>query len=246
MSTLESKSVDFFLEVGKRFATEFSRLDYSEEEFGNLLGTSRATIFNWKKKGTITADKLAAMATYGIDVNYVLTGNRQVQDRVEEEPVKDKNKTNKDNNSILQSTKLRDDFVLVPRYDVQASAGNGSVIHSEQVVDHLAFKRDWVINYLNVKPENLALINARGDSMEPAIRTGDLLLVNLDEKHIVNDDIYIINNNGNLQVKRIQALLNKTIIVKSDNIQYDPQIVKEEDIKQLHVVGQVIWYGRSL
>ena len=35
-------------------------------------------------------------------------------------------------------------FVLVPRYNIEASAGGGSIIHSEQIVDHLAFKADWV------------------------------------------------------------------------------------------------------
>ena len=44
----------------------------------------------------------------------------------------------------------RKDFVYVPRYDVQASAGYGTLIESEQIVDHLAFKRDWLESDLSV------------------------------------------------------------------------------------------------
>lgn len=48
-----------------------------------------------------------------------------------------------------------DGFILVPHYEVQASAGHGSLIHSEQIVDYLAFKADWVRNTLGVAQKDL-------------------------------------------------------------------------------------------
>lgn len=82
------------------------------------------------------------------------------------------------------------DFILVPRYDVKASAGSGSNIQSEQVVDHLAFKRDWVAD-MDLQHDHLALISAKGDSMEPTIKNGDLLLVDTRPRETFIEGIYI-------------------------------------------------------
>jgi transcriptional regulator with XRE-family HTH domain len=55
------------------------------------------------------------------------------------------------------SGKMPSGFVLIPRYSVEASAGGGSVVADEQVIDRLAFREDWVRHALGVKPSDLAL-----------------------------------------------------------------------------------------
>ena len=144
---------------------------------------------------------------------------------------------------VKSAAQLGDDFVMVPRYDVRAAAGGGAVIHSEQIVDHLAFKADWVRSTLRLNPAWLLLIEAVGDSMEDTISDGDLLLVNTHEPRIKENAIYAVNVNGNLLVKRIQLKLDGTLIVKSDNPRYDPEVVPPNEADQLRVIGQVVWHG---
>lgn len=143
----------------------------------------------------------------------------------------------------VSAAQLGDEFVLVPRYNVQASAGNGSLIYSEQIVDYLAFKADWINKTLHMNPEWLLLIEAIGDSMEGTISDGDLLLINTHEPRIRENAVYAINVNGNLLVKRVQLKLDGTVVVKSDNPKYDPEIIKAPDTNTLRVIGQVIWHG---
>jgi len=131
----------------------------------------------------------------------------------------------------------------VPRYDVRAAAGGGAVIHSEQIVDYLAFKADWVRSTLRLNPSWLLLIEAVGDSMEDTISDGDLLLVNTHEPRIKENAIYAISVNGSLLVKRIQLKLDGTLVVKSDNPRYDPEVVPPNEADQLRVIGQVVWHG---
>ena len=59
-----------------------------------------------------------------------------------------------------------DEFVFIPRYDVKAAAGHGRFNESEKPLYTMAFRRDWVENYLDIKPENLFVIGVVGDSME--------------------------------------------------------------------------------
>lgn len=141
------------------------------------------------------------------------------------------------------SGQLGDEYVLVPRYNVQASAGNGSVIYSEQIVDYLAFKADWVRGTLRLNPAWLLLIEAVGDSMEGTISDGDLLLVNTQEPRIRENAVYAINVKGNLLVKRVQVKLDGSLVVSSDNPRYAPETIPPVEADHLRVIGQVIWHG---
>lgn len=139
-----------------------------------------------------------------------------------------------------------DGFILVPRYDVAASMGNGSVIHSEQVVDHLAFRAEWVRTELSANPNNLVLISAIGDSMEPTLRAGDLLLIDRSDAGVKQDAIYAFATNGELRVKRMQLKIDGSVVVKSDNPQYDSEILTSEMAASLRIVGRVVWSGRRM
>lgn len=137
-------------------------------------------------------------------------------------------------------------FVLVPRYDVTGSMGNGRVIHSEQIVDHLAFRAEWVRTELGTSPKNLVLISAVGDSMEPALRAHDLLLIDRSVLTVNQDAIYAFAVDGELRVKRIQRLFDGSLIIKSDNPSYATETLTEQQAETINLVGRVVWSGRRM
>lgn len=144
---------------------------------------------------------------------------------------------------IVPGDDLGENFVLLPRYNVEAAAGGGVVVHSEQVVDFLAFKYDWVRRTLGLNPDRLALITAVGDSMKPTIKEGDLLLLDCDANQVDSNAIYAISINGSLLVKRIQVLMNGDIKIISDNSSYEPETIRARELDDLRVVGRVVWHG---
>ena len=139
-----------------------------------------------------------------------------------------------------------DGFILVPHYEVQASAGHGSLIHSEQIVDYLAFKAEWVRNTLGVAQKDLALISVKGDSMEPVLSNEDLILVDMRKNRVEDNAIYVLQLNDALLVKRIQHKLDGSLHVMSDNKHYDTEIVSAERAADLNVLGRVVWSGRKM
>ncbi|MDR1710020.1 MAG: hypothetical protein LBS70_09920 [Candidatus Accumulibacter sp.] len=137
-----------------------------------------------------------------------------------------------------------DGFVYVPRYDVQASAGHGSVIYDESIVDRLAFKREW-IQHLGLDPSQLALIDVRGDSMSPTIDSGDILLLDTRNDQAKSEGVYVINLNGALLVKRLRIRISGAIEIVSDNPQYGSETISKEELAGLIIVGRVVWHGRA-
>ena len=136
-------------------------------------------------------------------------------------------------------------FVLVPRYDVSASAGPGALISSEHVKDRLAFQEMWFRTTLRVDPARCGLIDVVGDSMEPTLRTGDVVLVDFSVDRLRDDSIYVIEMEGEVQVKRLQRLLGGAVI-RSDNPAYQPITLDKDQVEQLRVIGRVRWFGRTI
>lgn len=138
-----------------------------------------------------------------------------------------------------------EDFVFLPVYDVSASAGNGMAVHSEHIIHHAAFRRDWLKHITDAPADKLAVINVAGDSMEPTLHHGDTVLVDMTQKYPRADGIYCITNDGELMVKRLQVdFATRTITILSDNIRYPAQSGIIPD--RMQIVGRVIWYGRKV
>lgn len=139
------------------------------------------------------------------------------------------------------------DFITFPKYDLQSitKEGHDHVIHSEQIVNHLAFKREWLEMSLNAS-NCLALISVKDDSMEPTLKSDDLILTDTRSGSIENNSIYVLQIDNELIVKRIQRKVNGAVIVKSDNPVYGEEELDALAAKSLPVVGKVVWFGRRI
>jgi phage repressor protein C with HTH and peptisase S24 domain len=134
-------------------------------------------------------------------------------------------------------------FVLLPRYDVRAAAGAGAVVGTEQIIDFLAFKYEWIKRVIGIEPRDLGLISAEGDSMHPTIRDGDLLLLDLTVKRVRDNAIYALRIDDSLSVKRIQKRTNGALKIISDNSIYEPEEIDPRRSAELQIVGRVVWHG---
>lgn len=133
--------------------------------------------------------------------------------------------------------------VLLPLLEARAAAGNHGGLRSDQLVDFIAFSESFLKQTLRRAPQNLALLTASGDSMDPTIRDGDLLLVDTSARDIQSSRVYVLEVNGALLVKRIQMRLDGSLIVKSDNAAYEAEAVRAEDAGTLRILGQVVWHA---
>ncbi len=135
---------------------------------------------------------------------------------------------------------------MFPRYEIEAGAGPGRCIQSEQIVDFVSFREDWVRSFLRVPRQNLALLSVKGDSMNPTLSDGDMILVDLRAGRIEDSAIYVLEFDDALLVKRIQRKLDGSIVIKSDNPLYETEVLTRDRAQSLRIIGRVIWSGRRM
>ncbi len=141
-------------------------------------------------------------------------------------------------------------FATVARHDCFAAAGGGFVNFDEPPIDHLAFSKTWLMQN-GIHPGSCVLINARGQSMEPSIYDGDLVMIDRRKRDIRNGRIYVYNDpTDGTRIKRLEVVPGHTIIVRSDNHdqkEFPPEYHTAEAMNAISsgIIGEVVWSGHK-
>lgn len=149
----------------------------------------------------------------------------------------------------MEAGEQRPGYDLVPLYDVRAAAGHGAVVEDEKIIDYLAFKREWLQQELHAGAQDLYLIEVDGESMEPTLRPGDVILVDRrSAQQVPRDGIYVLRMDGTLLVKRLQRLPERRLRLSSDNPAYQPFEIElgNGHADDLAIIGRVVWTGRRM
>lgn len=138
-----------------------------------------------------------------------------------------------------------EDFAMVPRLIVQASAGPGALVEHEDAVDMIAFQASW-LKKRGINPQAARALTVRGDSMEPTLRSGDVLLVDTSKDRVEDNGIYVVVSGGYVLVKRVHPRRDGSLMLISDNQAYPPEDVPAIEATDFHVAGRVMWFGRTI
>lgn len=138
------------------------------------------------------------------------------------------------------------DFTLVPRFGVSASAGYGLVALAEEITERLAFKTDWLRD-MGLSPALVGLVTCSGDSQDPIIKDGALMLVDLrPDQMIRSGNFYIVVLDGDVLVKLVNRRVDGTIELISHNPAYPKEIIDSQQLDKLTIPGRVVWAGQKL
>lgn len=134
----------------------------------------------------------------------------------------------------------RQDYVVLPKRPETAAAGAESP-PAVSDTEFIAFRRDWVRGHLGIEPDRLVVEMALGESMEPTIHNGDLLLVDTTESHFHSFGVYVVEIAGERLVKRMQPRLDGSITLISDNSAYEAEHLPPATAHTVRIVGRVLW-----
>lgn len=134
-------------------------------------------------------------------------------------------------------------YIGVPRYDIELSAGSGSFNDRAELLDHIPFTPQFLMRKLGRKTaDGLVILEARGDSMEPTIGDGDLVLV--DQKmQALADGVMAFVLDDVAYIKRIRSFLGDIEIISDNRELYPPQLLPRKELNRFHIIGRVRWCG---
>ena len=194
----------------KRLEKALSDNHISEYELSRKLGLTQASITGWKLRDSIPRADIAVKTAeiLNTSVEYLIKG---------------------------EVTRINTDYkntFLVPLLNQQLSAGKGDLLPEIDIVKGFIEVPESLREY----KDNLAGLYVHGDSMEPTLNNGDLVVC--DSYGWDNQDgLYAIRMNGNGYVKRLQASANRVLII-SDNKKYET-ISEPIGSENISVIGKV-------
>lgn len=134
-----------------------------------------------------------------------------------------------------------EDFVYVPESRIEFAAGNGRAATYELVEDEepATYRRSWFQKY-GINPERVRRFRVSGDSMEPMLYARDTILVNEDERNVIDGKMYAIRYGDELRVKYLSRRIDGTLLLRSVNPAYAIEEVPADLAEQhISIIGRV-------
>lgn len=145
-------------------------------------------------------------------------------------------------------------YAHIPLHDALLAAGSGYDNTVAPVIDHVAFRRDW-LERLGVTASGVRLAHVQGDSMQPTMWAGDLLMIDTTRTEPLvrrrdgadqrRSPIYALIDGGEARVKRIERPSVDQMMLISDNPDYVPELRQGSDIQAIKIIGKVVWWGHT-
>lgn len=191
-----------------------------DNQLAERLGMTKATLSARIKRNSLPVDKIKILCTNS-NIDY--------------------------EELVSSSPSQAGDFVSIPLYDVHAAAGGGSIVETEHVKTMMSFSRS-VLEDLNVPPKSLACLYVSGDSMEPTIRAGELVVIDTSDTTFAFDGgVYILRIDSTLLIKRLIRQSAEEIEVVSDNKERSSFKISTKEIDGNYaIVGRVVLAWRKL
>jgi phage repressor protein C with HTH and peptisase S24 domain len=198
----------------------------SQLELAAKLGLNRSAISQAKKKKEVP-DKwvLNLYRRYGLNPDWVETGKGRIF--IKQSAAGDK----EPEHSVVRKVRAR------------LSAGDGSFETSPEISGHYLFQSEWLKRKGQVS--EMVLMDISGNSMEPELKNGDTVLIDISQKDILAGLLYAIGIDDTIMVKRIEKHPGK-LVLRSDNMDYSPIIIEDKDMNSVRIIGKVVWVCRDL
>lgn len=201
------------VEVGERIKLERQRIGLGQAEFAGKVGISKTSQFNYEA-GVRSPDALYLSHAHllGVDIHYLVTGQRVASN---------------------------DDFVVIPRYDIEVSAGAGAMNHGAEMLPGLSFSRQWLARH-HLPESKLRVVSVTGDSMFGRLNDGDQVLINVAETTPKSGRAYVLLQGDELLVKYCQLMPDGILRVSSENKTYPPYDIDLKRSDSVSILGRVV------
>ena len=215
----------------------------SADRLARAIGVSPSAFRKWLKgEAEPSRERLVALArAAGVGIGWLADGEGQIPNF---EPAQ---RSGRRSDPAVQPGEIDwRQFELLPKQRIKGAAAGNSAPAQQDSAPWIALHHDWIRLVCGVEPCDLLLEIAIGESMLPTIRDGHTLLIDTTDRLFHYSGIYVLEVNGQRLVKRVQRKHNDTLVLISDNVAYQADIVDKGSATEIVVVGRVVWAGGGL
>lgn len=218
---------------GERLREERERLSLTQAQFGQLAQVTKKTQMLYESgERSPKADYMTAIASSGVDVQYLLTGERTV--RLSESANGDLPGCSVE---PFEVPMMGENLAAVPMYDIEAAAGDGRSLEAEEVETTIYFPGEQLAAQ-GLDPAHVVGVKVRGDSMDGTLADGDWVLVDRSQREPKPEGVFLLLVHGERRIKRVQRVAGGAWLLISDNDHYQPELIKPEDMKDVAILGR--------
>lgn len=204
--------------IGERIKNLRKKLNYTQVDFCNLTGIKPATLSDYESRGKVPSEVIETIIEKtSVNAGWLMTGRGDIFGGVE---------SSGDNST--------DGVERVDILDMKASAGPGIENGHIEIIGNFHIDRRFLAGY---KAEDVKAIFVHGDSMQPTLYDGDVIMFVPNVKK--GNGVYVIEVFGEMRCKRLEFRLDGSVMVLSDNPRYSPESFKPED-ETVRICGKVV------
>jgi phage repressor protein C with HTH and peptisase S24 domain len=190
----------------------------NQAKLAALMGVERATITRWLK-----GESQASRSNFETILNYIKA-------------------LNIDPSIFLVHAYPEIEFI--ERVSARPRAGTGGLETDAEYNGVYAFHKKFIARKRGTR-ETMKIFEVAGDSMEPTLSEGDLIMINLSDKIVTSGKIYLVRIDDELMVKRLENRPG-VLLFKSDNKIYDEiSVDKSDESKNVEIYGRMVWSCRE-
>ena len=233
-----------------------------DSQLAELLGVSPQAVSQARRKGRIPDGWVIKVAAqFGLSTDWIFFGKKPGAETSasvaapQEQSKDDSQRADTDQRrsrgrsfygEVPAGSDENIDVVMVPLVGARLAAGRGSLETEGEVQSYFSFRSDWLCR--KGDPDKMVLMKVCGDSMEPDIRHGDMVLVDQGKTQIYGHAIYAMGINEEIYVKQVETLPGGTLVLRSRNPEYEPIRVdlRGDLADSVRVIGRVIWCCREI
>lgn len=128
----------------------------------------------------------------------------------------------------------------VPVRRLRTAAGSGALDLDEEVKSYAYFRHEW-LSRRGLVAARCSIISVTGESMEPTLPEGCVILVDHNRRRRLNGHIFVVRKSDGLVVKRAGKDDSGNWLLDSDHPAWKPEPWGEAE-----VIGEVKWMAREL
>lgn len=211
-----------------------------QSALARALGQTPQVVKNWEARGISKNGMLLAQKKLGVSAIWLETGQGEMYPQSTAPRI---NEITDIHRPMLWSSNTplpEDDYVFAPFLkETELRGGDGSF----EIPDYNGFRLPFGKSTLyrkGIMPDKVFCCTLTGNSMEPRIAEYATIAVDTGIENIRDGKIYAFQHDDLFRVKYLDRLPGNKVRIRSENEDYEDEIVSGEEIR---IIGRVFWWS---